>query len=260
MPSKKDTYYALIGEDYGDYVLRYEKATDALKAAYASIRFRLYPYIPVFAKATVAEEKNQGDVVRREDLHIIRRLGIRDVIRIAALEGSSCAMDAVFSNNASNRMLLAPRKTELTVNSGDGCNITDMYSGKLWNSGNDCDIISENTMIVVTANNCTIQQRAPFSVAIVKGMRNRVMMSGGSLTICGKATRVYVKRTGAYIHVEEGDVDVVMRDIKYVEIRVSERGRARVHTEGRTMTLRGNESNCYYSVAPGCVQQERIYT
>lgn len=38
MPSKKDTYYALIDEEYGDYVLRYKKATDALKAAYASIR------------------------------------------------------------------------------------------------------------------------------------------------------------------------------------------------------------------------------
>lgn len=258
MQNKKDVYYALIGEEYGNYVFRYKKAIDALKAAYAGIQFRLYPAIPVFAKVTVEGDTSRSDVSKRENLHIVRRLGIRDVIRSAAVEGVSCSTDDVFSNNKPNRILLTPRKTELAVNSGDNCNIMDTYSGKLWNSGNGCDIVSESNTLVVTANNCTIQQQAPFSVAIVRGMHNRVMMSGGSLAVCGKDTRVYVKRIAAYIHVEEGDVDVIMGDIKYVEIRVSERGRARVHTEGRTRTLHENERNYYYSVVPGCVQQERI--
>lgn len=258
MPSKKDAYYALIGEEYGNYVFRYKKATYALNAAYAGIQFRLYPAIPVFAKVVVKGDTSRSDVSKREDLHIIRRLDIRDVIRAAAAEGSPCSTDDVFSNNKPNRILLIPSKTKLAVNSGDGCNIMDMNSCKLWNSGNGCDIISESDMIVVTANNCTIQQKARFSVAIVQGMHNRVMMDGGSLAVCGKDTIVYVKRTAAYIHVEEGDVDVIMGDIKYVEIRVSDRGRARVHTEGRTRTLRRNERNCYYAVAPGWVQQERI--
>lgn len=177
----------------------YETATEALlKADFFSCfgtSVLLYP----FEEVSFEMDSEDHSRIKPDSCHIENSLGYADMIRWAVNEEHMVpGINGIYGYRNHEAIQSNPCHMDILVNTGRHCSILGGIKGRLYNSGDGCHIMSNDSLIVSAANKCTVFSER--SNMIVCGHANTVISSGDEsvVYVLGAENKIQAEGTGRF--------------------------------------------------------------